>query len=97
MTTKVTYSFLNRAIIIYSSLILIFFIKVLRKILRKNVQGEAAERTSKSQKDNKRGSAAPASMQPPAKKPKSAKTAKHAENPGEDDMEGIVDADPEQT
>lgn len=36
MTTKVTYSFLNRAIIIYSSLILIFFIKVLRKILRKN-------------------------------------------------------------
>lgn len=36
MTTKVTYSFLNRAIIIYSSLILIFFIKVLRNILRKN-------------------------------------------------------------
>jgi len=33
-----------------------------RKILRKNVQGEAAERTSKSQKDNKRGSTAPASM-----------------------------------
>jgi hypothetical protein len=68
-----------------------------RKILRKNFQGEAAERISKSQKDNKRGSAAPASMQPPAKKPKSAKTAKHAENSGEDDMEGIVDADPKQT
>ncbi|KAB2102779.1 hypothetical protein AG0111_0g9155 [Alternaria gaisen] len=57
---------------------------------------EAADKASRSKKDNKRGSAAPASMQRPGKKPKSAKTVKHGKNSGKNDMEGIVDADPEQ-